>query len=307
MLPWKTREHVQRRRQGHPSGLQYPGQAGIWRLVSLIIRYPVHRLLKMMTLKLSEIALRTGGFHISIVDASPLMRMTGYSEPDCLNARCTSSTGTVVTGLKFTTQSLLSCLLYLFGTGASMGGRICFLARRLHPPLFHPVAAEYLFLTAHDSLGDLISNKCSSIPEGDRPVEFVSIFRHRHCMDHFPLKIHQGNDGIHDADNTIVRKSSCLAARLMTARARLNVEYGFHARQVHRRDHGIDIYVVPYPGARMTRITSCMARCVPTLTMLLRITGKECIGLSKRLSTWRSVVGREWRGLHLQLFLGKEG
>jgi hypothetical protein len=65
----------------------------------------------MITRKCSEIAVRTGRFHISIVDASPLMRMSGYPEPDSLYARCTSSTGTVVTGLKVTPRSLLSLLI----------------------------------------------------------------------------------------------------------------------------------------------------------------------------------------------------
>jgi len=72
------------------------------------LEYPVPRLSKMMTRKCSEIFERTGGFHVSIVDASPLMRTTGYPEPDSLYARETSSTGTMFTGIRVTTRYLLS-------------------------------------------------------------------------------------------------------------------------------------------------------------------------------------------------------
>jgi hypothetical protein len=48
---------------------------------------------------------------MSIIDAKPLMRTTGYPEPKSRYARDTSSTGTVFTGIRVTTRYLLSDLI----------------------------------------------------------------------------------------------------------------------------------------------------------------------------------------------------
>jgi hypothetical protein len=82
---------------------------------------PVPRLSKMMTRKCPEIFERTGGFHMSIVDASPLMRTTGYPEPKSRYARDTSSTGTVFTGIRVTTRYLLSDLIISLRDGSLSG------------------------------------------------------------------------------------------------------------------------------------------------------------------------------------------
>jgi hypothetical protein len=61
--------------------------------------YPVPRVSKMIIRNCSASAERTGGFHISIVDAKPLMRTSGLPEPKSLYAMEMSSIAAFFTGM----------------------------------------------------------------------------------------------------------------------------------------------------------------------------------------------------------------
>jgi hypothetical protein len=58
----------------------------------------------------------TGGFHISIVAPSPLMKTTGAPAPHSLYASITSSTATVLNGIPVTKQSRCRDLIIFLPT-----------------------------------------------------------------------------------------------------------------------------------------------------------------------------------------------